>query len=382
MVDNNFNEVLAWSQEQGLMLHASIERLCVDGVYGMYAASDIPKNTVLSHYPKENLLPLLEDVKYPENTPFRSKYIHAAAKELSKGESSWGFMKGLYSDDFIKNTNVYYFSEDDFKFLEKISATLYNFIRMYRARNESFINAMCDFDKDLDRASLEKIIFNVNYRSWGNVGFVPIFDMFNHSDLYGLQLHENKDKVFLASTVDYKNGDQIWISYGQKDIYNHAINYGYFDSDGKHFIDFGLRVSQSAENEFQKKIFGYVKNKYQVSAYNSNDGSIHYQLLQGSAFLMDYAPNCNLIDFIRDVSYGTKEELSSRQSPPFRFRARMLQYIDGLNSANKIDEYSIDDFPEKMKHFYHMLKKEKSMLNRNREWVMTIAAPTLSTTAC
>jgi len=194
--------------------------------------------------------------------------------------------------------------------------------------------------------------------------------MFNHSNLNGIQLHDDKDRVFLVATVDYKEGDQIWINYGQKDLYLHAIDYGYFDPDGNHFIDLGLRLSQAANNDFQRKIFDYVATKYPILHDNSNDGLIRYKLSKGIAFLLDHAPNMRAIDFVRDISYGTEQELLYKQCPLPRFKNRILQYINVLSAANNIDDFSIEGFPEKLRYFYHMLEKEKSMLYRNKEWVL------------
>ena len=53
MNDNNFEEIFAWGKERGMKLHTSVSRLCVDGVYGMYATKDIPKFTVIAQYPKK-----------------------------------------------------------------------------------------------------------------------------------------------------------------------------------------------------------------------------------------------------------------------------------------------------------------------------------------
>jgi len=371
MNDNNFEEIFAWGKERGLKLHTSVSRLCVDGVYGMYATKDIPKFTVIAQYPKKNLLPLLDNVKYPEETPYIIKYAHAAVKEFSDPDSSWAcFREGLYSDTFFKNTNVYYFTEDEVNFLETVNRTLSDYIRAYRRETETQINSLCSFDKGLDREFIEKILFNVRYRSWHDFGFVPVLDIFNHSNLNGIQLHDDKDRVFLVATVDYKEGDQIWINYGQKDLYLHAIDYGYFDPDGNHFIDLGLRLSQAANNDFQRKIFDYVATKYPILHDNSNDGLIRYKLSKGVAFLLDHAPNMRAIDFVRDISYGTEQELLYKQCPLPRFKNRILQYINVLSAANNIDDFSIEGFPEKLRYFYHMLEKEKSMLNRNKEWVL------------
>jgi len=371
MDDNNFDEIFSWGKERGLKLHSCVSRLCVDGVYGMYATKDIPKFTVIAQYPKKSLLPTLDNVKYPENTPFFLKYAHAAAKEFSNPDSSWAcFREGLYSDTFFKDTNVYYFTEDEVNFLGKINRTLSDYIHTYRRRIETQINSLCSFDKDLDKDLVEKILFNVLYRSWDEFGFIPILDMFNHSDLNGIQMHNDKDRVYLVATVDYKEGDQIWNNYGKKDLYMHAIDYGYFDPTGNHFIDLGLRVSQVANSDFQKKLFEYLTTKYPILHDTSNDGLIRYKLSGGVAYLLDQAPNTRAIDFVRDISYGTEQELSYRQCPLPRFKNRMLQYINVLSEANNIDNISIEKFPEKLKYFYHMLEKEKTMLNNNKEWVL------------
>ena len=54
--------------------------------------------------------------------------------------------------------------------------------------------------------------------------------MFNHSEKYGCLKTHNSEYQILVAGIDYCEGDQIWINYGRKNMYLHALNYGYFDS--------------------------------------------------------------------------------------------------------------------------------------------------------
>ncbi|MFE8073138.1 hypothetical protein QQM79_18910 [Marinobacteraceae bacterium S3BR75-40.1] len=60
----------------------------------------------------------------------------------------------------------------------------------------------------------------------------------------------------------------------------------------------------------------------------------------------------------------------------------MLQYIEAFMNVNKVDNFGLNDLPDNMKYFYHMLKKERKMLSDNREWVLANSPPDKADITC
>ena len=371
---SSFDDILNWALSKGAKIHPNVQRLEVDGVWGMFATGPIPKNTVLAMFPKRHGVQIDAAVNYPEQMPFFLKYLHTCARQLALGQEHWMGFKNFYPMEDMQVNRACFYDETELALLSKMNPLLGDFARRSRYEVESVVNAVAQFDPELDsdehRNIVRWIYLNKQMRSWDE-GFFPVIDMFNHSEKYGCLKTHNSEYQILVAGIDYCEGDQIWINYGQKDMYLHALNYGYFDSFGNHCIDVGFRVSQTADKAFQKKLFAYINGKYPLISRQDQQGNIHYKVQPGKVMLLDHAPTVAAIEFFRDMSFLTEQELNAKQFYPIRFRDRVLQYLEALININNVEHVAIDELPQKMRYFHHMLRKERQMLLNNKDWVLT-----------
>ncbi len=370
----SYDEVLNWALERGAKIHPNIVRQEVDGVWGMFATGPIPRDAVLAMFPKKHGIQVDPAYEYPDRMPQFLKYIHTCTMQIRAGDDTFMGFQNLYPMEELKENRACFFTSEEIEILSQMNVLLGDFARRSRSEVEGVVSAVAQFDPSMDNAqdqdTIRWLYLNSQMRAWDE-GFLPVLDMFNHSDKSGCLKTFNADYQILVAGIDYAEGDQIWINYGPKDMYLHALNYGYFDPQGNHFIDIGYRVTQTADNPFQRKLFDYMKGKYPLTARQDAHGHIHYKVQPGKVMLLDNAPTVAAVDFFRDLSYMTQQELKEKQFYPVRFRDRVLQYLDALLGINHVDEVAFDSLPKKMRYFHPMLRKEKQMLINNRDWVLT-----------
>ena len=315
-MSDGYEKVLEWALSKGAKLNSRIERKVVNGVAGMYAAKPIPKGMLLASIPMDQTFQEDESFEYPENTTKEFRLVHASAKNLCQQENVWGGFANLYTLEDLRKSDSLFFEPGDIDLLGTMNSILKDQVVLKQNKFKLIIEHILSFDPTLDnesgRDAILQICLNYQTRAWGDYYFVPLLDMFNHSDQFGTRLFEKNNTLMLAAGMDYQPGQQVWINYGAKDIFLHAINYGYFDPSGTHAIDLGYRVRQTADNPFQKKLFQYLSTRYNLTWGEDDKKNIHYKLEHNKALLLDQAPNVFAIDYFRDLSFRTEEELDKK----------------------------------------------------------------------
>ena len=344
-----YESCLAWSLNQGLDMDSRLERKQVNGVYGMYAKSHIPKGTVLASFPKDKLIPNRKDVSYPNGTPETIKKCHAAAIELSKGEASdyFGCVAAFESLEALQSHSFYFFSNEELKFIENLNPVLYKLMLEAKHVVETAKQQIQAIDPDLAENAIIQTVLNSFSRSWGQNGFVPVLDLFNHSDRKGLNLKNLlNDKIGHVTGIDYQAGEQIFINYSKKDMLNQAIIYNYFDPTGVHFIDYSVRVIQAVNSELQQKVLGMIATQYPIQQ-NDINGVRHFRLVPQNLFFQENAPSVKLFEYFQVSSIQTekelvekeiikivhKEERSSNNEDLFMARTRHIEALEKVKSA-------------------------------------------------
>ena len=372
MSDPLYDEQIELMSKRGFTLDSRIERKQVNGLYGMYATSPINAGEVLVSYPVDQQIPLAEGFDYTGCDNFDVKYAHTAAREFVKGKESeyYPYFLKLETMEEIKANSCYFYNEGDLDFIKKMNVILFNKITEYNRAIKSMSDSIIAIDPSLDKELLVLIILNMNSRSWGRLGFLPIFELFNHCDLKGITLRnlENGTKRGYVSRINYQPGEQIWVAYNRQDMYNFAVAYNYFDPTGSHFINFSGRMVQHAKSDLEKQVFKLTSQRHKLR-YQEANGVISYQLNEPNTFFLDSAPNANQIRYIRNNCFQNVNELTTGLSSDSSFDRRMLEILDFLLHVNNVDAFSPKDVPEKLGRFYSMLVKEKKMLNANRKWV-------------
>jgi len=367
-----YENCLAWALNHGLNIDSRIERKQVNGVYGMYAKENIPKDTVIASFPKKKLIPNRTDVNYPNGTPETIKRCHAAAIELSKGKASayFGCVASFESIEALHSHSFYFFSNEELKFIEDLNPVLYKLILESKHVVDTAKQHIQALDPELNENDIIQTVLNSFSRSWGQNGFVPVLDLFNHSDRKGLNLKNLlNEKIGHVTGVDYQAGEQIFINYSKKDMLNQAIIYNYFDPTGVHFIDYSVRVIQAVNNELQKKVLGLIATQYPIQQ-NDVNGVRHFKLMPQNLFFQENAPSIKLFEYFQVSSIQTEKELVEKKSSHNTMFGNMLSTINSFLAVNKVESFQLSDVPEKLHHLYHMQKKEFQMLLSNRDWVI------------
>ncbi len=362
MSDKEFNELKKCAVDFGLKLHPNIEHKTVDGIAGVFATQDIQAGEELCVFPRKHLLTPSQKFDYPDGVSSHLRYLHTAAQKIEQKDDMWHLACGREAlDEFTAFHSVFY-NQEELELLQKANPILCEYANVNTQKVKRGIQQVQSFDSSISEESLFHASLNIMTRAWGEFGIIPILDTFNHSELRGASIGANADSVYLYSIHNYAKGEQVFINYGRKDMFLHAVNYGYFDPNGHHIIDMGIRIKQLATSKFQKQSLSRLKSKFKVFEHPQQDGSIAYQLDHAQAMLFEHAPSLNAIDFIREVCCHSDAEYTNPEKMAALFPKRAMQYLTGLDKLNKSHEFKEADFPEKMRYFLRMLKKEKQML--------------------
>lgn len=364
----DFAETVKWATPRGLKLHPNMEHKCVNGIYGVYATADIPQYTELVSYPIKGTLPLLQNYTYPQNCPELLKRLHAATLEYSKGDSSeWrGLMNSVESLEELKETSAYFLSKEELSIVQQMNPLLHRIIEEKNNIIDRQIENLCKIDSSLDKNSAMVVALNFKTRAWQQ-GFLPIFDQFNTSENYGAKVCQNESNIYFISMRAYKAGDEIWISYGTRDIYDYAIDYDFFDPNAVHSICFAARGSQFARSQFDIKVINYAASKHRMDISETAQG-LHYQLMEDDARFLENAPTSKMINYIQHTAFRSEQELQQGICSPQSFDIRLNQILDALLSINQVDQYKAEQMTPKLLRFYQLLKKEKQILLNNKVW--------------
>ena len=213
----------------------------------------------------------------------------------------------------------------------------------------------------------------MNYfsRSWHeDVGFLPILDLFNHSDRKGNTVIKpaGGQHMALKTRVDYKKGEQVYSSYSRHDMATFALNYDYFDPDGVHFIDYASRALHAIKTNVKQKTFELVRAEYGGQFFDMN-GVRHFKIAAKNLLFLENAPSFKLLNYFKMV-IQIEAGLTKQNPTDQLILETLLANINAFISAIQVDKYDVKDVPEKLHRFYFMSQKEKAMLLNNRDWVI------------
>lgn len=368
---NTYIDQLNWAKERGLFLDPRVERKCVKGVWGLFANNDIPGGTKLISYPVTKGIKNHSDDIYSASTSLAIKNIHRAVEEYVKGDASeyFGHFIQFESLDSLKGISTYFFKEEEIKLLESMNYVLANVVRELNNLVNSRVLAVQELEPEIDSEIILLVVLNYASRAWDDSNFLPVIDYANHSDRLGMVRGTKNGEYLLEAKRSYKKGDQIFLSYARKDMYVHAISYNYFDPNGSHYIQFGARFVQAANTEFEKEIVKYTASRFSLSLTQVGD-TLHYRCLDPDVCFLETAPSLGMIDYIRCNYFSTEQEWHAKQCSVKSLIMRLLEVLNLMLSANQVDKFEISAIPSKLHRFYHLLKKEKQMLLKNKEWVI------------
>lgn len=369
MTLDNYSETLDWALARGLQLHEGVFRHQHQGVWGMFTDRPIAKGTVLARFARSSILnPALGS--HPESLLPKDLYCYAAALEYMKARQSeyWGLFAMLEDQAQLDRHSCYFFSVEELSALQAMSALLHLRVQEFIADIDQKIARIRSADSSIPAEVIALIELNMQSRAWDDAGFLPVLDLFNHSDVKGMTRKSDTHGFFLTAGCDYQAGEQLFMSYSQKDMYEHAINYNYFDPGATHFINFGYRFIQSAGTEFERKVLALTLKKNQVDVIE-NGGGLNYRLLDQKVAFTETRPTPELLEYFKLNAIQNADELKQRRASNRSVRARIDKVLSVLQQTNRIDAFRLEDCPSKLQRFWHLLQKEKTMLDANQDWV-------------
>lgn len=347
-----FDETLNFAKQKGLTFDDRLERKCINGVWGIYAREDISSKVILASFPVENLI--LPNSNFPANSSVSAKQIYSAAKEYCEKESivySY-FFNFFDSVEYLKKNSTFFITEKELEIVSEVSPILLREIKYQNYLNNSLINALYEYDSTIPKDVYTFITLNYNSRAIGKDGFVPIIECFNHSNEKGEFISTENNKVVLKTKIDYKKGDEVFISYGALDLYTHAINYNYYAPGIDHYMQFHKRFLFPMLTMNDQKIAKELSQSYKVSINNIN-GLKAFTVEDKDAYLTENMPSSNLIEIVSKLS-------KNKNTTEY-----LIGYLQQALSQNKVSGFSEKYFPARLKRFYWVLLKEQEMLLNN-----------------
>lgn len=368
-MDENFSGTFEWAQSLGLVFNKNLERKCVQGVWGMYASDSIGRNELLGAFPCGHLI-TSKEANFPSGTSKSAMQIHAAAVELSKGGSSdFSPLFSIYDDlDTIKKYSTYFSDDKELKVLKAFGEGLYAEIYRQNTLNHALIHALHRFDSSIELDIYTTIAMNFNSRAMGDKGFIPILDCFNHSDEKGMFIDASGDSVTLHTKQAYKQGEQVYISYGIQDMYRHAINYNYFDPHNQHFIQFGNRFSFPILSQQDLQFANFLSQSYTLKFHNLS-GVKMYSINDIGAYFSEGGPTKKLLEVVKLLCCKGQGHTDKNKITAVMLKAHILNLLSQLDAKNNVENFGQKYMPRKFRRFYGLLQKEKQLICLNRVWV-------------
>lgn len=357
-----------WAVARGLFLHPALERRQVNGVFGMYTASDIPANTIVARYPVKHLLLPQQSIDFgPEHDNVDLNYVYAASKELAKGEQSIysGIFGGFELLEDMRAYSTFFISEPELQLLKSFHPTAYTWVANANQKTQRVVNAVVRHDPTLSRDIVLTVFLNYKSRAFRSIGIVPILDQFNHSDRLGNENFAEDGHVCVRTKVRYASGDQVFITYGRKDLLQHAIHYNYFDPYGTHFIEPARRIFTQAEPTSIQQL----GKKYKLQTLNNQSRSFYF-LDDSQALLTEIAPTPYLLDYLTNTIRADQPQPVSTLRLISPVLQSYLQLLDMLASNNRRHAVQRNDLPPRLHRFHDLLAKEEQIINANRNWVI------------
>ncbi len=352
-----YTELLRWYKEQGGYLHPDVTYKVVDGIGGMYAIKDIPKDTIITNKSPEIVA---SDTNPTFNAVENLAYYLATIKKmefyLHHLPTYWEYE--LHNSHFLSPKTILKIKKYHIGFGRKLEQLQQQF-------NKS-VDTILAYDPSVDRTRVMRCLLIVKSRTWnnkkGNRLLRPIVGLFNHHVDAAMPHNCNrcKENTFKINK-DIKNGEQIYLSYGKRSIFDLYTTYSFFDPKGFPALAIALYISGKKPEEY--KMIKELKDKYGGRLQIQND-ILRYTTPKTFLLLTDN-PHRNIVNFIMknkkenklQVLRSLKEFITKQISKPYT-----LETIHSLNP---------DDFTEDEQVIKDILLTYKKIILGNLQWLKT-----------
>jgi hypothetical protein len=370
MMENyDLTDILEMGESYNLKLNPKIERRFVNGMWGMYATDSIKSGEVLIASNTPNL------IESDNLGDYLAKI--SAEYELGKNSKLYPWFRSIGELDSYKTNSVYYITDDELETIQSFSPIIAHQIKLYNKKMMSNINILKE-THGVEQSTAELVCLLSEARKW-DIGFMPVFDLFNHSFRLGnpayrfsnpeLEVSNDAHWVFIAR-IDYKEGDEIFISYSIKDTLKYAYGFNFYDASDIHMIDITNRLLFKLNDELDSAVFESIKNQY---------GVIHYDEISAYSItephiIIDGAPSYDLIKLVKAFSYNSIEDLNNSIVSYEKFDTMFLDWISSAtHKAN--DDVVQNGIPDDkitplVERFLLIANKERMLIQKVVDWVI------------
>ncbi len=172
-------------------------------------------------------------------------------------------------------------------------------------------------------------------------------------------IDEAGGEVVLRAKVDYRSGDQVFMSYGDLDLYTHAVNYNYYDENAQHRLradkHFYIRIVTAA----QQRALASLGDAFKVAIKRTASGTLAV-LMEPDAYATMNGPSQKFWRFIEALC------AAGYMSDP---RLCYQSLLESAAAGNHVEQFNAKFLPRRYKRFYAVLQKQKAILAANRDWV-------------
>lgn len=359
---------LEQSVQRGLEINSKLERRQVSGVWGMYARASIVEGELLVRLPKSALLQPDPAAYGAQLVSASVQMIHAAAREAQQGPvSSFAYLFDLHEPlEQLKQYSIYFYGEDELNILRKLSPHLADVVWHEKLRLHAVVKGILFLDPALSESVVIATLLNFFSRAMGNNGFVPVLDCFNHSTAKGSFIDDRDGDTKYLARVAYAPDEQVYGFYGGLDLYDHAINYNYYDPADDHVLRFGRREFIPLLNESAKQIYQRFAQQYGTQLVQVGRQQF-FCFKDADALLGAAGPAPRLQQLL--VDYGVRA--NDARQPRQILKDTLSAWLDALDQGNRVDLFKTNPLPASSGRFYDVLKKEKALIALGRQWLLS-----------
>lgn len=366
-MDPVFSSQLSWARPRGLNLNQKLERRSVNGLSGMYATGAIAAGELLASFPEDALLKATGKSFRQEKESNWLEWIYRAAKEYQKAESEYsGIFEGFEPLDNMKDYSSYFCSDDELTTLKEMSPILHRWILDANRKANYVVTTLQKHDPEIDRDLILTVYLNLRSRGFNPQGVVPVLDQFNHSDAFGQSSVTENGRISFYSKKDYRADEQVFISYGTKDLYKHAIHYNYFDPSGVHFIEFGRKSIQSADGEIGAKLYTHLKKFFKIEKLNNNGQNV-FLVNDPTVMLSEHGLSEGLVKLLKEACRTRLPNTASEQELMQHAAHYFVYLIEQQLRTNRVETIPASKITARLARFHELLIKEKQILLLHRK---------------
>ncbi len=372
MTSKQYKELLQWAESIGYKLHPALERKKVNGIYGFYATEDIKDGEVLFKSPAKETIQLDPNYHYDETIPNWVKLIHTTSVQYQLGEKCkyYPLFSAFSTLGELKKHSIYFASKDELELISKLSPVLRVLVDSMISDTNKLVESILEMDKSLKKDDVLWIALNWRSRAWDN-GFIPILDLFNHSNKRGnlkYYIPETNDN-YLIARGDYKKGEQVYDSYDTNDMYHYAINYNFYDSSDWKYISIPMRITFPIRNEIDSKIFEFVNKKFKTIRFKNGDVEA-YRILDNTLWFTEVGPSDGLIELAKCFSYESIDDLMEGKFSYHKFDDVLNAWLNLIENSNGVNSIEVPAYQTpRLQRFYDIQISELDIISANRKWI-------------